>query len=373
LPGPGLPAINAHGGKAQTLHLDGSLTDGSDLISLARVAYNLSTGYVDPHYSESYLAALQAGLPPNQPTPGDEEFSAPALLNSAVNQQLGADPRFRPPGVGDEAMASNLVQGLLFFRDKAITAGWSEACYFNGQVPTVAVTMQGLAPERAKALASDIEIHAVRAARVGGPKESVTSFLIPPVAGVLTEACNEPGDALLYTVYAGITKRVYTFRGVPDGAITGGLPVVAPNPAADACAAYITTLVNQSGQIKIIDPANSWFPCTSIANGVGGGPIIVKVGGFHGLVNGDVITLRGIRNYPYLLGRWKVGVIDTETIQLIGSERYVVSLSNQGEIIQQSYAGTPITRGVPLRAGHHETGRPFGLLHGRSAAKVLHH
>jgi hypothetical protein len=371
--GPGVPVHLAHAGEGHALQPDGTLTGGSDPLNAAQVAYYLARGYIEPHDATSYLAALQAGLKPNPLAPGDDEYQAPALLAAATFDQLGLGQPLNKQGPGETDMAATLVQGLMFFKHKTVPQGWSESIYAATSVPSMTTLLQTLVPERAKGLAADCEIVGYRSSSVNPPKDSFTDELNPPTVGVITGACNEPGDCYLYQFRAQSHRRRMTYRGISDADIQGGVANALPNPTSTALDAFNGLLQTNACVIKIIDPANSWFPITSMANAPGSGEIQITTGGFHGLVNGDIINLRGIRNYPYLLGRWKVGVVNTETFTLKGSDRYTVNLSNEGEIIQVEYAGATPSGWNFRGVGYHETGRPTFLPRGRASVKILHH
>ena len=373
LPIGGVPVVIKHAGKAQTLDAGGTLTDGSNPMNPAEVTYYLAKGQIEPHKAESYLAALKQGMKAEPPASTDQEFQIPKLLQTAVDAQLGINPRFVPVGREEEMALPTVVQGLMFFSSKVVPQGWSESIYTMTSVTAMTNLLVTLIPERAKGLSADCQIIGYRASMVNPPFDSFTNQLTPPTDGVITGGCNEPGDCFLYNLSAHPHRRRVTFRGISDADIVSGLAKAAPNPSKDALELYLGLLQTNTQVIKIIDPANSVFPVTSMQNLPNGGEIQVTVGGFHGLESGAIINLRGLRGYPYLMGRWKVGKVNDETISLKGSDRYQISSTNEGEIQQVTYSGIQ-SGGWNFRGvGYHETGSPFFRVRGRNSAKVLHH
>lgn len=270
-------------------------------------------------------------------------------------------------------MPGQLVQGVLFFRDRGVSEGWGEAIFATTDIPSMFTTLETLIPLRATFLSRECEIHASRASNVGGTKASSVRKYAIPTQGAVPEDTNEVGDCINYFYKAGTLRRQLTFRGVRDSAIQGSQ--LGPNGPGTLSLidSYCNNLITLGAQIKTIDGGNESFTVASLANSVAGGPIIVTTDLPHGFANGDLVKLTGIRGFPYLRGQWRIGNVTSLAFTLIGSQRYNINLVGAGVVRQVTYEGVTGTSFGFDQVGFRQTGRPFGLLRGRAPAKVLHH
>jgi pimeloyl-ACP methyl ester carboxylesterase len=373
VPGPGIPTDYKHAGTAQTLQADSDLVDGSQIMSLPEVVAAFVAGDVNNHHAKYYLSTLIDGVDLDAMQPGDDGFQNPANLAAVVNQMLGIFPPVKLPATGVNFMAGQLVQGVQFFRDKNVSEGWGEAIFATVDIPTMQGYLDTLSSLRAAFLSSECEMHADRVSNVGGPKLSTVRRYSTPVAGAQLEATNEVGDCFLYKFHGPLHTRILTFRGVPDSGIAGSLPGPSAATLKLQMESYISQMIALGIQLKIPDPANTVLTCSSLANTVAGGPILVTTDIAHLLDTGDLIQLNKLRGFPYLRGRWKISVLSATTFTLVGSQRYNINVTGQGTVQKITYIGETAANKSFKIVSFRQTGRPFGSSRGRSAAKVLHH
>jgi hypothetical protein len=262
---------------------------------------------------------------------------------------------------------------LLYFRDTAVSQGWSEAFYAISDIPTMNALLASLLGPRAAFLGTDMEIHAYRSAYVGSPKLSQTTKLASPQQGQGSGPSNEPGDAILYNYKAATNShRILTFRGVPDTYIEKGEITPIGRANLGLMDAFCIAIKAGGVGLKIPNPFELVTSLVSIGNAAPGGTIVCTSAAAHGLETGDHVNIAEIRGYPYLLGKWKINVLSATTFELVGSDRYNVQLNGQGTFQGIVYVlQAASTYGFNMVA-YRKTGRPFGQPRGRRARRVLH-
>jgi pimeloyl-ACP methyl ester carboxylesterase len=360
-----------HSGQAATLENDGTIVLGDDLIPIDQVVKQFVTGSVPTHQTAWYLAALLSKSDLSTYEPGEEGYIAPSDLYEQTQVQQGLPISGRPQEE-NFSMPSQLVQGLLYFRDSAVSEGWSESVYYVGDIPGMNMLLSSLVTPRSLFLANDCEIHAYRSAYVGGSKLSQTTKYPSPQVGQTSEGVNECGDAILYN-YKSATNahRQLTFRAVPDGAIGGNKLTPIGTALLASIDSYCLALRNGGVGLKVPDATVLVQQIVSLANVVPGGPLQITSALAHGLTTGDQVNIAGLRGFPYLLGKWKIAVQSATTFTLNGSQRYNATLGAEGTFQGIEYVlQTASSFGFNMVA-FRKTGRPFGQPRGKRSKRLL--
>lgn len=374
-PVPGVlpPDHYARAGQGYVLDVNGTIGQGEVDIPTSQIVSMLVSGNQGSHSSIQYLSALlnQSDLP--KQVPGDQGYvDPPALYESTrVNLGLPLSGRF-PKGVFP--MASDLVQGTLYFRDLNLSEGWSEQVYYVGDVPGMLSLLATQMPKRAMFLSQNIEIHARRAAIVGGTKLSKTEKLASPTRGQYAEDTNEAGDAILYLLRtASNPRRIATFRGLPDSWIGADKLTPAGNAGLAMIDTYVQSWIDAALCIKTPSLLGlGKQQIQAMGNIIPGGLIQVTTIAAHGFSDGDIVSIQGLRGFPYLIGRWKIQVTGAATFLLNASDRYNITSGRVGTVLGVDYVGTTVTSFGFDSVGHRNTGRPFFQPRGRRSKKVIH-
>lgn len=372
IPGTGPAQTFQHAGTSYQLTQVGAITAGSQDLPTDQIVEQLVTASTPTHAASWYLSALQAQSDLAAAKPGDDGYVDPQALYNSTLAQLNLPPFQRlQKGL---PMSTDLIQGTLYFRDKNVSEGWSEQIYTIGDVAGMLGTLSTVISPRSMFLANDMQIFAYRAAIVGGTKYSRTIKMAVPRSGQFNEGVNEAKDAILYLGKSDTNpRRIFTFRGVPDGSIGADGLTNAGQALLALIDAYMQQLKDAGMVFKTISTLGlGKQQIQSLANAVPGGTITVTTVTAHGLSDGDIINLQGIRGYPYLLGRWKIQVLTSTTFALTGSERYNISSGRVGTIELVDYVGTTMTSWGFDSVGTRATGRPFSQPRGKRPKKVLH-
>lgn len=372
LSGPGPQDTYQHAGPAWTLAVDGTITEGETEVPTSEIVSQLTSASTPTHAASWYLAALLAQSALDRLQPGDFGYADPNALWMSTQAQLNLPPFQFFPGVF--SMASDLIQGTLFFRDRNISEGWSEQIYTIGDIPGSQTLLANQLSPRSIFLANDMEIHAYRSAVVGDTKNSQTTKLQLPQRGQYNDGVNEAKDCILYLLKTAVAShRLMTFRGIPDGAIASDNLTDVGRALTPSIDSYVSGLI-AAGLVLKVKSAIAFPPIQiqAMANLTPGSPIGVTTVAAHGYEDGDIINLAGIRGYPYLLGRWLIQVTGATTFVLTGSERYNISSGRVGTVQAVVYAGQTVTKYGYDSVGTRATGRPFGQPRGKRPKKVLH-
>jgi pimeloyl-ACP methyl ester carboxylesterase len=365
------PQTYQHAGAAATLVQGGDIVPGQQLISLPETVAQLVTGAAPTHQTSWYLDQLLLQSDLRFLSPGGEGYPDPAALYEQTRSQQGVPISGRPNLEGEQLM-SQLVQGLLYFRDTGISEGWSEAVYAIGSIPSMNALLNSLITPRAQFLGTDMQIHAIRSSYVGSPKLSQTTKFASPQVGQGSGPSNTPQDAILYNYKSAVNaRRILTFRGVPDTWVSAGVLTALGIAGLGSIDSYCQALLAAVVGIKIPDPSVLVQDIVSIGNTVPGGIIVVTSALAHGLTTGDTVNIAGMRGYPYLLGRWKINVLSATTFSLNGSARYNIQLNGVGTFQGVEYIlQSPSTFGFNMVAVR-KTGRPFGQPRGKRSKRLL--
>jgi Lipase (class 3) len=373
IPGMGAVTTNVAPGTVKTLQSNGAWVDGESLLETPFIVQNLAAGNLAIHWSQTYVAWLEAGSGLGDLAPGAQGYVNPPQLFGAYLQMSGILPPI-PAALILEDGPMQLVQGLIYFRDSGVSEGFSEAIYQVSTISAMNAYLQSILGLRAAFLGTDLEMHAIRASNVGGNKLSSVIKFASPTQGTGSDQSNEVPDAVLYNMKTAVNShRQMTFRGVPDGWIQGGKLTAVGRGGLANIDAYMNNLLANGVGLKIPDASQLKIPLVSLANSVAGGPLLGTTALAHNLVSGDVVNIQGIRNYPYLLGRWVVSVPSATTFFLIGSARYQANLAGVGTVQNLEFVLQTATAFGFNMVATRATGRPFGQPRGRRSAKVLHH
>lgn len=372
VPGMGALSTNVAPGRVKTIHQDGGWEDGQALPSTATIVTFLVAGNMTVHWSQTYVGFLESTSDLSTLKPGQEGYVNPPLLFRVYLELSGIlPPRNFFPGA---TPMSQLVQGLIYFRDTGVSEGFSEAIYQISDVPTMLAYLQTILGTRAAFLGTDLEMHAVRASNVGGTKASRVVKFASPTRGTGGDQSNEVSDAVLYSARTTQNRtRQLTFRGVPDGWIQANALTAVGRGGLASIDTYVGSLRDGGFGVKTPDTSNQKIMLVSLANSVAGGPLLGTTLLAHGLEDGTVVNIQGIRNYPYLLGRWVVTVPSATTFILVGSNRYQANLAGQGTVQAIEFVLDTINGWGFNMVATRQTGRPFGQPRGRRSARVLHH
>jgi len=371
--GPGPAATYQHAGSGWRLDTEGAITNAEVIVPTSEILSQLLTAATPTHAASYYLSALllDSDLPTQKP--GDEGYADPPTLFEATRSNLGLPISARQQERIVEGM--DLIQGTMYFRDLEISEGWTEQIYGVTTVDAMLTKLSGLLSPRSLFLSQNIEIHATRAAIVGGAKVSKTIKLASPQRGQVAEDTNEAGDCILYLCRsAGNSKRLMTFRGLPDSWIGKDKLTPAGNAGLASIDSFMSGLLVDSF-LNLKTPSLLGLgkqPIDSMANAVPGGPIEVTTAAAHGFSSGDIVSIQGLRGYPYLLNRWKIAVVSATAFTLVGSQRYNISSGAVGTVLGIEYVGTAVTSYGFDSVGHRNTGRPFFQPRGKKSRKVIH-
>lgn len=373
VPGIGPTDTYQHAGSGWRLADDGTITNAEVLVPTSEVVRQMTNASLPTHSAVWYLSQLlkQSDLPVQKP--GDQGYADPPTLYEATRTTLGLPLTARQAFA--ELTGMDLIQGTMYFRDLEISEGWTEQIYGITTVDAMNAKLIDLLSPRSMFLSQNIEIHAVRAAIVGATKQSKTIKRANPQRGQVPEDTNEAGDAILYLCRtAGNPKRLMTFRGLPDSWIAKDKLTPAGNAGLASIDNYMQLLTTDSF-LNLKTPSLLGLgkqPIESMNNAVPGGPIQVTTAAAHGFESGDIVSIQGIRGYPYLLNRWKIAVVSATAFTLVGSQRYNITSGAVGTVLGIEYVGSPVTSYGFDSVGHRNTGRPFFQPRGRKSRRVIH-
>lgn len=371
--GSGAAFAYQHGGTAFILDRSGNINPGEVVVETSDIVNQMVNASMPTHPASFYLdlLLLRSDLPTQKP--GDQGYPDPPALyeSTRVLQGLPISGRHNDE---DVPMASDLIQGTLYFRDNNVSLGWTEQIYNVGDVPTMQALLNSLLSPRSLFLSKNMQIHAYRAAVVGPTKLSKTIKLASPQQGQVNEDTNEAGDAILYLLRTAVNShRQMTFRGLPDSAIGKDGLTPAGLALQASIDAYVQACINGGLCLKVPSLLGlGKQPIQSMNNVVPGGMIEVTTVAAHGFSDGDIVSIAGIRGYPYLLGRWKIQVTSATAFLLTGSERYNISSGRVGTVLGIEYVGQTVTSFGFDAVGHRDTGRPFFQPRGKRSKRVIH-
>lgn len=370
-PIPGIPpvAFYTHAGTAQTIDAYGTLVDGGNGITFPEVVQAFSIWEAPTHDPDVYTSRLQTGLLLD-PFPPEVGYADGSQIVSE-ERQLAA-----PPAPMRMVSMPYLTEATIFFRaNNGVVEGWAESVYFQSDVPTVLALIQStLVPNRTLSLSNQVEVHAVRAARADGIRFSLAKKLLSTVPGQLSLPVNEFGDCINFAIdSAGGARRIYNFRGIPDDWTAGQVLTPGGNAGVGIMSSYLTLLRNSGAALKIPFGGNPFLPIAIIANNpLAGGPIQVTTLTPSGVTHNTLVTIRGLRGYPYLRGQWRAESVDSLNFRLVGSQRYNINLAvNNGEVRVDEFVTDTMTSFAYSGIGFRKTGRPFGQPRGKGSKRLL--
>lgn len=277
-----------------------------------------------------------------------------------------------------------IYQYGLYFEHPQTAAGWQEIIAWQGSGTSAFDGGRQWAQMRRSFLSQDCSIIGYSRRRIDGTKSS-NSFLFPnPIPGQFGEAqnigsgkCNQPANTLEYEVYTAnsANRRCFYFRGIDDSWITQGDITPFGDAQRTLIDAYLEWLAQSAASLRL--QANPWQTIASIGNiGVTqGAPILVTSPNIGtGLTGNVVIYTRGLKNYPYLNGRWVGFAPDVNTVNLgTSSGRYNIQLGGVGYVrIGGVTVGSIVSPFNFARVGNRKTGLVFGVLRGKKSKKVIH-
>ncbi len=368
-------ATYQHAGSAQTLHDDGTLTDGGNGVTIEAAFSALQSQEAPTHEIQEYRRRLELAFQDTTPT---VEFEDPPALD-AVDKFLSLpEQNFF---LGDQGMA--LCQGVLFFRTSEEAQGWGESWFADTNVPAMLTTLSTLLQPRAAFLAATCQIHAYRASIVdpSQPKRSRAVRLTPPVQGSQTFATadgsrqtNETMDAIDYQINstAVAARKIASFRGIPDNWLSGstlsdtgrqGLPVID---------SFIDAVKQSNLGFRIYDRTTPPKSIDAIGQDVVSKLVLLTVTA-HLLPDNSIVTLRKIKTNPMLNGKWRIKVVTPNTFLLVGSQRFFANSAGEGTVQPYSSITDTIADRFFNQVSTRKTGRPFGSRRGRRSARLLHH
>lgn len=370
-PIPGFPpfAMYTHAGDVQTVDSAGQLTDGGNGVTFNDVVAAFTSWEAPTHYPNVYVSRLSAGLQ-LYPIPPEVGYAQPSQIVS-VDRLLNTSPAMQ----GENEMPY-LTEATMFFRaNNGVVEGWAESVYFSSDVNAALALIQAtLIPNRTMTLSNQVEIHAVRAARADGTRASLAKKLDSPVPGQVSLPVNEFGDCINIAIdSADGQRRIYNFRGIPDDWTAGQNLTPGGRDGLAKMLAYMTTLKNAGAALKIPFGGNPFLPISIIANNpLAGGPIQVTTLTPSGVTQNTLVTIRGLRGYPYLRGNWRANAVDSLNFKLVGSQRYAIDLAvNTGEVRIDEYVASSISSWAYSGIGFRKTGRPFGQPRGKQSKRLL--
>jgi hypothetical protein len=174
----------------------------------------------------------------------------------------------------------------------------------------------------------------------------------------LLRLLNSQADPILYS-------RSFWVRALPDLAQETDIPAPVAGAWQTAIVAW-QNYVENSGKIVLqVDDrsgANPIKPCTAY-----NGPLNQYTVPAHGFVNGNLVVAegwRGVAGARLPRGQYRVGVVDANTITLVGGLPLgTVTVLGGFKLVSYQFPGvaTIIARGFTNK----KVGRPFGLLAGR--------
>lgn len=369
----GVPPVNIYekGGAAQTLHSGGDLTDGDNGMTFQDVVALWDKWQAPTHDPSVYVnrLAVPLQLDPFPDSVGYADGNVLVGIDVSLNE---AQPVIGVPGMSYLTMAS------MFFRaNNGITEGWEESIFFSSDVPTILNLLRDvIIPARAGFLTSQAEIHAYRASRADGIRLAQSAKMRVPTIGQVSGPVNEFGDCINFLVdSADSQKRIMAFRGISDGWIEGQNVTPAGNAGLNTIQAFISLLKANGGSLKIPFGANPFLPIVVIANDpIGTGPIKVTTATPSGVTNNTLVTIRGLKGFPYLRGQWRAQQVDNLNFNLVGSQRYNINLTtNTGEVRVDEFVPSLIATSSFSGVGFRKTGRPFGSSRGKQPARIIRH
>lgn len=376
-PFPGLvPAVYVHGGSAMTLDDEGNLTDGSQPLPLAQVWVMIQAQDVPSHQISEYARRLQLVIEP-----------PPVAFVDPSELDLVAGFIFPQLFLGGDGVAT--VQGIMYFTTNEESAGWQESWFLNGTPQNMMGILQGLLTQRAACLAGDCSIIALKASIVDPPpaaRQSILQILTTPVKGGGTNIKAQQGvqqtnitlDAIDYLcTSAAASRKVYTFRGVPDEWVAASALTDVGRAAGALFQSYLLAAQTATLGLRIYtrNAGGGRKPNVAIANQAGSGLILITATAHGYPVNPAFyqVTIRGCRSNPMLNGKWKAQTVDANTFVLQGSQRFQGNAMNDGSSQLYAFNVDQLSGFQFNRVGTRKTGKVFNQRRGKRSPRLLHH
>lgn len=279
--------------------------------------------------------------------------------------------------------AAPIFQYELFLLHLATGEGWREQIAWQGAGDSVFDGGATWAQQRRTFLSADCSIIGFSRRRIDGTKDSISFLFDTPYLGQFGNAgdigsgkCNEPANTIEYEVYtpARANRRCFYFRGIDDAWVSGGKITGFGQAQLPLVEAYLNWIKNGVGSLRT--QGGPWIGAGLIQNKTTtqGSPIVVTAIGLAPPTSGNlVIYTKGIKNYPYLNGRW-VGLYDAPDAVSLGtaSGRYNVSVAGVGYVRLNNVQVAQINTWFFARVGNRKTGLPFGVTRGKKSKKVIH-
>lgn len=374
-PTPFLASYDHALGEVKTVYADGGITTTENHVSVESAFQQVVAGGFESHGIEEYLRRLD--LASAQVVPGTT-FADPEFL--AASEDLLLETNGPNLGRGEVRMA-NLTQGIMYFRSREQTQGWSESWYAVSDPASMIEAMRSLITKRAKFLTSTAEIFMMRASIVepGVPRFSIPERLQTPVRGGgsanikdNSTGSNEIMDCIEMRVLGvGGSRKIYAARSVPDTWINETALTSEGLSGVKMIEAYLAAVKNAGLGLRILT-VGAKTQIVSLGQQAGTKLVLVTATG-HGFPfppARTVVILRGIKANPMLNGRWEILVIDANTYTLSKSSRWQVEAANDGTYQKYTPATSQIGSYAFNRVATRRTGVPFGSLRGRRSARM---
>ncbi len=373
-----IPATYVHAGVVVSLDAEGTLGTTDNTMAFTPAVDVVARGQFTPHLIEEYERLLSLKADPPQ-----IEWKDPATVEEILDWQA----IHFSPNVGENLGGGGmLTQGIIYFRTAEESQGWGESFVANTDISAMLVKLQALAPTRALCLVNSCEIHAVKASNIDPTRTTNSSrslLLDTPIPGkasgtsikdIASTLTNETMDAIDYELVSSATasRRVFPFRGVPDNWISGSKRSGDGIGADGKFTKYFDAVKKANLGFKVYDRTKAKTVLTTVVNDPVTTLLKITSAG-HGLVDRQLVTIRGFKPNPMINGDWRVQVADVNNFFLVGSYRFQADASGVGTWQMKNVVADTIEdvffNGISTR----KTGRPFGQRRGKRSARLLHH
>lgn len=368
----------AHGGVVVSLANDGRTGTDDNTMGFVQACVVAADGKFAPHAIEEYQRLLQLVFEP----PPDGVWREPAT----VEEILGWDAITYTPLTGEEGGGMSFIQGIMYFRSTERTWGWGESFASDTDITNMLIgKLPVLAASRAMVLSNSCEIFGFKASdfsedRVRNKSQSV---LLPvPIPGkgsgvsikdLDNAQTNILVDSIDYEVKSAAgSTRVFPFRGVPDNWIQGSVRTGRGINQDKNFVAFFTQCKQLNMGFKIYQRSNPQKIITGIAQDPVTRLLVITSAG-HGLVDRNLVTIRGLKANPMVNGRWRVQNLTANTFALVGSNKLYVEANGVGTWQKFQNTLDPIAETLFNSVSTRKVGKPFGLRRGKASAKLLHH
>lgn len=373
-----VPATYVRSGEVLSLDADGTLSESDNTMSFTDAVSVVAKGQLTPHEISEYFRRLSL-----QDSPPLEGAKEPAELE---NQLDWAAANLGPGSPGESGGAGMLIQGIMYFKTNEQVAGWGESWIANTDITSMLAKLAAVAPIRANCLAGNIQIHAYKASNIDPTRtsnQSQSMLLDNPISGkapgtnpadAASLGTNETVDAIDYECLssANSSKRIFPFRGIPDGFVAASVRTPAGVAADKLFRNYFAAVKAQNLGYKVYTRGNPQTIIQNITKDAVTGNLLLTSPG-HGLANRNLITIRRLKENPMVNGFWRVKVQDANSVLLVGSGKFDADATGSGTWQLYQPAFDSLESFAYNRISTRKTGRPFGQLHGKRSARLLHH